>query len=151
MRLLALLVALGPSVASSADELALFKDAASTILVERNLAITEQGAYVCVSIEGKGPTPEQLASYQKLGIREVGSPNECECKEHEPSDQCFRKSSEQPACLLSISEFKFVAFTNASASVVESCGWPKGGGEVAQFEKREGTWVYVGASSHIVL
>ena len=151
MRFLILLAALGPFAAPSPDELALFKDAASKLLVERNLGSTEQGAYVCVSIEGKAPTPAQLASYQRLGIREVGPPNECECKEHEPANQCFRKNSEQPACSVSVSEFKFLAFTNASASVVESCGWPRGGGEVARFEKREGAWVYVGASSHIAL
>ena len=79
MRLAFLLFALGPAAAASADELGSFKDAASAILVERNLENTEQGTYVCISIEGRAPIPTQLASYQKLGIGEVGPPSECEC------------------------------------------------------------------------
>jgi hypothetical protein len=151
MRRLALFIALGSQVAWSADELALFKESATQILVGKYLGRTEYGAYVCVTIEGKAPSKEQIASFQSLGIRDVGPPSECECRESKVHDnECFRKNSTRRACFLSVNDFQFRAFTNASASVGQSCGETNGDGEVAKFEKHDGVWLYAGSAKRTV-
>jgi hypothetical protein len=149
MTALALIVALAAQTAS-ADELALFKEAATKILVESTLGRTEQGAYVCISVEGEAPTDAQIASFRSLGIREVGPPSACECRRASGDEKCFRKNSTQPACFLSVSDFQFRAFTNASATVIQSCGETNGDGDKAKFEKRDGVWVYSGSTARIV-
>jgi len=152
MKPLAFVIALASSqIACTADEVASFKESATQILVGKYLGHTEYGAYVCVKIEGEAPSKAQITSFQSLGIREVGPPSECECPENKVhDDQCFRKNSQQRACLLSVNDFQFHAFTNASASVGQSCGETYGDGEVASFEKHDGVWLYAGSSKRIV-
>jgi hypothetical protein len=152
MRALAFVIALGFSQMDwSADELALFKESVTQILVGKYLGRTEYGAYVCVKIDGEAPSEAQITSFQSLGIRDVGPPSECECRESKVhDDECFRKNSKQRACFLSVDDFQFRAFTNASASVGQSCGETNGDGEVARFEKHDGVWLYAGSVKRIV-
>jgi hypothetical protein len=150
MRLLAFIFVLSTQTAS-ADELDLFKESAAKILVERTLGGTEKDAYVCISIEGKAPSAAQMTVFAGLGIRDVGPPSECECLKGTVEDKCFRTNSKRPACFVSVNNFQFHAFTNASASVIQSCGETNGRGDNAKFEKHEGVWVYAGSSGGVVL
>lgn len=151
MRLLVLIITLCSQFAWAADEFDLFKESATQILVGEYLERTEYGAYVCVAVEGKAPSEAQIASFRAFGTREVGPPSECECHKNEVDDgQCFNRNSKRPACLLSVDRFQFHAFTNASASVSQTCGETNGGGEVAAFEKRDGTWRHTGSSEQFV-
>jgi len=150
MKAAALILSLSSQLAWSGDELALFKESATQILVANYLGHTAYGAYVCISIEGKAPTKAQLASFQSLGIRDVGAPAACVCHKRNGDDECFRQNSSQLACVLSVSDFEFHAFTNASASVFQACGETNGDGEVARFEKRGEVWLYVGSVKRTV-
>ena len=52
---------------------------------------------------------------------------------------------------MTVSDFEFRAFNNATATLLISCGWPRGGGEKARFEKIGKNWIYSGAESGIRL
>lgn len=135
-----------PTGAIAADDPTRFREFATEHLVEKGLLQTEPGAHVCISIDGKAPTDAQLARFRALAMRSVALPSECRCTEEDPVDRCTRIDSRQPACLLSVGDFQYHVFTESSATLIVSCGWPKGSGEVASFELRDGRWRYTASS-----
>jgi hypothetical protein len=138
-------------LSAAGDEIALFRDSAIDILFAKGLAHTDAGSFVCVDIDGNAPDPVLLPRLSASTERELGPPSACECKDAEPAYVCNRVGSSQPACSVSISNLQFHAFTNATGQFIASCGWPRGGGEVVRFEKRDGRWQDVGTSGSIVL
>lgn len=138
-----------PAQATADDDSTRFREFATHHLVEKGLLQAEPGSHVCISIDGRAPTDAQLARFRALGTRPVAPPSECRCDADEPVDRCTRIDSRQPACTLSVGDFQYRVFVESSATLVVSCGWPKGSGEVAGFELRDGRWHYTGASVDI--
>jgi hypothetical protein len=134
-----------------AGELAAFREAASLALVTIGLNDVPAGAYACVSIDDKVPSDEQLAAFRALHLRDVGAPGSCVCVKGEPADRCKRFDSGQAACVVSVRAFELRDPLHASAELLVLCGWPKGAGQFADFEKRDGQWRYVGARTYIKL
>lgn len=132
--------------ATADDDPTRFREFATRHLVEKGLLQAEPGSLVCIRIDGKMPTDAQLAGFRAMGTRSVAAPSECRCAEDEPADRCTRIDSRLPACTLSVGDFQYRVFVESSATLVVSCGWPKGSGEVADFELRDGQWHYTGAS-----
>lgn len=140
---------LGPALASAAEPT--FREAASLALVEIGLRDVPDAAYACVSIDDRRPSDRQLATFRALGLREVGPRDECICVEGDPVDECLRIKGGQKACLVSVRAFDVRDAEHASAELLVLCGWPKGTGQFADFEKRDGHWRYVGARTYIKL
>lgn len=150
-RILSILL-LGPVLASAADDRAtFFREAASLALVEIGLRDVPVGAYACVSIDDRRPSDEQLAKFRALGSHELGPRDECICVEGDPVDECMRIKGGRKACLLSVRAFEQHDPDHASAELLVLCGWPRGTGQFADFEKRNGAWRYVGARTYIKL
>src|SRR5687768_3583847 len=137
---------LGAAGTSAADDPTRFREFATHHLVEKGLLQAEPGSHVCISVDGRVPTDAQLAGFRALGTRMVAPPSECRCVAEEPADRCTRIDSQQPACTLSVGDFQYRVFAESSATLVVSCGWPRGSGEVAGFELHDGRWQYVGTS-----
>jgi hypothetical protein len=142
---------LAPVQVFAAGELAAFRDAASLALVTIGLNDVPAGSYACVSIDDKVPSDEQLAAFRALHLRDVGGPGGCVCVESEPTDSCQRVDTGQKACVVSVRAFELHYPDHASAELLVLCGWPNGGGQFADFEKRDGQWRYVGARTYIKL
>ena len=153
MSTVAALALLSILAAGGASEVERFRTEAATILFEKGLARTEPGAFVCVDFEGKAPTEEMFARLRASRSREVGGPSECACTDSDSDSNvtCNRVGSSQPACSVSVSDLRFYSFENATGHLAFSCGWPRGGGEVARFEKHGDRWRYVGAQSLFAL
>ena len=142
---------LGPLIASAADDPAAFREAASLALIEIGLHDVPGGAYACVSIDDRRPSDEQLVKFRALGTHEIGPRDDCICVDSDPVDECLRLKGGQKACLVSVRAFELQDSAHASAELLVLCGWPKGTGQFADFEKRDGRWRYVGARTYIKL
>jgi hypothetical protein len=138
-----------PAAALAVDETALFHQSALDQLIAKGLGKTEPGTFVCLGIDHKSPDAAQLARVRQRHMREIGTLEDCKCVDAEPASVCTRSGTSQPACMLSVYAFEFRALTNARATMTVVCGWPKGYGETARFEKRDDDWQYIGAVSLI--
>ena len=134
---------------AAADDATRFREFATSTLLEMGLRETDQGAYVCVSVNGAAAAESLLASLRAKGIRDVGPPGGCACVESEPSDHCTRTGSSEPACTVSVGDFQFRISENSSATLLVSCGWPRGSGKTAEFEQHGVQWFYVGVVSAV--
>jgi len=142
---------LGSLQASAAGDLAQFRESASLALVEIGLRDVPEGAYACVSVDDRLPSDEQLAAFRALHLRDVGGPGACVCVDGDPVGSCTRVETGQKACVVSVRAFELQSTEHASAELLVLCGWPRGGGQFADFEKRDGQWRYVGARTYIKL
>jgi hypothetical protein len=145
------LLSLGSVSAMAAGDLAQFRESASLALVEIGLRDMPAGAYACVSVDDRLPSDEQLAAFRALRVRDVGGPGACVCVEGDPAGRCTRAANGQQACVVSVRAFELQYPDHASAELLVLCGWPKGSGQFADFEKRDGQWRYVGARTYIKL
>lgn len=138
-----------PLPARALDETEQFRQSALEILIQKGLGRIEPGTYVCLDIDQRSASQTELARARSSSKREVGAADDCKCAEAEPADQCTRVGTSQRACMLSVYGFEFRAFTHARASMTVACGWPRGYGETARFEKRADRWQYIEAVSLI--
>ena len=149
--IIAAFLLLGPLHAFAAGDLAVFRESASLALVEIGLRDVPEGAYACVSIDDRLPSDEQLAAFRALHVRDVGGPGACVCTKGDPAGSCTRVDTGQKACVVSVRAFELHYPDHASAELLVLCGWPNGGGQFADFEKRDGQWRYIGARTYIKL
>lgn len=143
------LLALAPAPALAGIELALFRESASLALVEMGMRDMPADAFACVSVDDRVPSDDQLEAFRDLHLREVAGPGACVCVQGEPNGHCTRAQTGQAACVLSVRAFELRDRTHASAELLVLCGWPRGSGQFADFEKRDGEWHYVGARTLI--
>ena len=143
-----LLVLVSPP-ASAGIELALFRESATLALVEMGLRELPADTYACVSVDDRVPSDEQLEAFRDLHLRDVGGPGACLCVKGEPSGHCSRADTGRTACVLSVRAFELRDRSHGSAELLVMCGWPRGSGQFADFEKRDGEWYYVGARTLI--
>jgi hypothetical protein len=148
---LASLLALVSPPAIASIELALFRESASLALVEMGMRDMPVDAFACVSVDDRLPTDDELEAFRDLHLRDVGGPGACVCVKGEPSGHCTRAETGQAACVVSVRAFELRNRTHASAELLVLCGWPRGSGQFADFEKRDGEWHYVGARTLIKL
>lgn len=132
-------------------ELELFRESASVALVELGMRDMPADNFACVSVDDRLPTDDQLEAFRDLHLREVGGPGACVCVKGQPSGHCTRAETGKAACVVSVRNFELRDRTHASAELLVLCGWPRGSGQFADFEKRDGEWRYVGARTLIKL
>ena len=132
-------------------ELELFRESATLALVEMGMRDLPADTFACVSVDDRLPTDDQLEAFRDLHLRDVGGPGACVCVKGEPSGHCTRAETGQSACVVSVRAFELRDRTHASAELLVLCGWPRGSGQFADFEKRDGEWHYVGARTLIKL
>jgi len=132
-------------------ELELFRESASLALVEMGMRDLPADTFACVSVDDRLPSDDQLEAFRDLHLRDVGGPGACVCVKGEPSGHCTRAETGQSACVVSVRAFELRDRTHASAELLVLCGWPRGSGQFADFEKRDGEWRYVGARTLIKL
>jgi hypothetical protein len=150
-RALAAWLLLAPLQVLAGTELAAFRESASLALVEMGLRDMPTGAYACVSVDDRVPSDAQIEAFRALHLRDLGGPGACVCTEGDPVGRCTRAENGQPACVVSLRAFELHDTLHASAELLVLCGWPRGSGQFANFEKRDGEWRYVGARTYIKL
>lgn len=136
-----IIVLSGCSSSNNIENAEAFREAATRILVIEGLQWTRPGTFVCIDVEQHAPGNSSMKEFMSLKIREVGVPAECVCASVNGEQVCSRKGSEQPACMLSVSNFSFSSAPGSSASLFVSCGWPRGMGWEAEFSPAGGKWV----------
>jgi hypothetical protein len=141
----AALTLLLPSFAFALDETALFRQSATDVLVKKGLERADSDAFVCVSVENKAPSEAELTRFGALVGREIGRPEDCRCVDADPLAVCTRVETHQAACTVYVTDIQFWSFDNARATMTVNCGWPRGGGETARFEKQADGWHYIEA------
>jgi hypothetical protein len=131
--------------ASAGSELERFRLEAAKLLLDRALihrAVygADHRVYLCFEMDGK-PLSDALASYVQSKLTAgFGGPNDCVMVGEPEQQRLVRKGTDTPACSISLENFQFHAYSNASASSFTSCGWPDCGGETIQFEMCDGMW-----------
>jgi hypothetical protein len=148
---IAFLLAVASPPAFAGIELALFRESASLALVEIGMRDMPAGTFACVSVDDRVPTDDELDAFRDLHLHDVGGPGACVCVKGEPNGHCTRAENGQAACVVSVRAFELRDRTHASAELLVLCGWPRGSGQFADFEKRDGEWHYVGARTLIKL